>query len=353
MSDQSVPPVKLTALAACAGCAAKLSPRALMHVLQPLAATFHAADFPALLVGLEAPDDAAVYQISEEQAIISTVDFFPPVVDDPFAFGAIAAANAMSDVYAMGGEVLFGINLVAFPENLDSAILSEILRGGAHSLRAGNAALAGGHTIKDDEPKYGVAVTGIIHPQRVITKGGAQVGDVLILTKPLGVGVITTALKRDLADPRDVEAAIQSMMTLNRAAAQAAQAVGVHAMTDITGYSLLGHAREMAALSNVDLVFSYSALPWLGGAQRYAAADCFPGGAHTNRAYYEAWVTFPEGLPHAARMLLFDPETSGGLLMSVMASRAPSLLAELAARGVQGWSIGHVVAGDGHLRVEG
>jgi selenide,water dikinase len=351
MSD-SAQPIKLTALAACAGCAAKLSPRELAHVLQPLAASFPAAEFPAMLVGLEAPDDAAVYQLNDEQAIIATVDFFPPVVDDPFAFGAIAAANAMSDVYAMGGEVLFGINLVAFPENLDSAILSEILRGGAHSLRAGGGAIVGGHSIKDDEPKYGVAVTGIVHPQRVLTKGGAQVGDVLILTKPLGTGVITTALKRGVAEPADVDAAVQSMMRLNRAAAQAAQAVGVHAMTDVTGYSLLGHAREVAALSQVDIVLSYSALPWLPGAQRYAEADCFPDGANANRAYYEPHLTFPEDLPHAARMLLFDPQTSGGLLISVMASRAPALLDELAARGAQGWSVGHVVAGDGKLRVE-
>ncbi|MFQ3535306.1 MAG: selenide, water dikinase SelD [Aggregatilineales bacterium] len=350
--SESRPPVKLTALAACAGCAAKLSPRELAHVLQPLAASFPIADFPAMLVGLEAPDDAAVYQLNETQAIIATVDFFPPVVDEPFAFGAIAAANAMSDVYAMGGEVLFGINLVAFPETLDTAILSEILRGGAYSLRQGGGAIVGGHSIKDDEPKYGVAVTGIVHPQRVLTKAGAQAGDVLILTKPLGTGVITTALKRGLADPADVDAAVQSMMRLNRAAAQAAQAVGVHAMTDVTGYSLLGHAREIASLSKVDIVLSYSALPWLQGAQRYAEMECFPGGANANRAYYEPHVTFPDDLSPTGRMLLFDPQTSGGLLISVMASRAPALLDELAARGAGGWSIGHVIEGSGKLRVE-
>lgn len=322
-------------------------------MLRPLTETFKAADYPALLVGLEVPDDAAVYRVNERQAIISTVDFFPPVVDDPYAFGAIAAANAMSDVYAMGGEVLFAINLAAFPENLELEILSEILRGGSERVREAGAVIAGGHTITDKEPKYGLAVTGIVDPDRIIAKAGAQPGDVLILTKPLGVGVITTALKREVARKPDVDAAIASMVQLNRGAAQAAQAVEAHAMTDVTGYSLLGHAHEMAHLSGVDVVFSYSALPWLPGAQHYAAVEnTFPGGASNNLAYFEQWATFDEPLNEATRLLLFDPETSGGLLIAVMASRAPALLAELTARGVQGWSVGHVVPGSGHIRVE-
>jgi selenide,water dikinase len=324
----------------------------LAHVLRPLNETFRPADYPALLVGLDAPDDAAVYQINDQQAIISTVDFFPPVVDDPYAFGAIAAANALSDVYAMGGEVLFAINLAAFPDNLDTGILSEILRGGADRVKEAGAVIAGGHTIKDKEPKYGLAVTGVVAPDKIITKGGAQPGDVLILTKPLGTGVITTALKRGQHEESDVLAAVVSMSRLNRAAAQVAQSIGAHALTDITGYGLLGHAHEMAHLSGVDMVLSWSGLPWLPGALRYAEANCFPGGATANLEFYQQWVTVDAPIGEANTLLLHDPQTSGGLLMSVMASRAPAALAELAARGVRGYSIGHVIEGTGRIRVE-
>lgn len=346
-----LPEVRLTALATCAGCAAKLSPGDLAHVLHPLAASFNAVDHPALLVGLSAPDDAAVYQLSEDQAIISTVDFFPPVVDDPYSFGAIAAANALSDIYAMGGEVLFAINLVAFPETLDLAILSEILRGGADRVRAAGAAIAGGHTIKDDEPKYGLAVTGLLHPAQIITKGGAKPGDVLILTKRLGTGVITTALKRDLADPRHVDSAMAGMMTLNRAAARAARAVGVHAMTDITGYSLMGHGREMAALSGVDLLIDFAALPFLPGAEAYAEAGLFPGGAMNNVNFYTQWVTVEAALRDDQRMLLFDPQTSGGLLIALPPERLPAFVGEFTKEGGEYWQIGTVQAGSGRIIV--
>jgi len=321
-------------------------------VLRPLTDIFNAANYPALLVGLDAPDDAAVYRLNDKQAIISTVDFFPPVVDDPYAFGSIAAANALSDVYAMGGEVLFATNLAAFPDNLDLSILSEILRGGADRVQSAGAVIAGGHTIKDKEPKYGLAVTGVIDPDRIITKGGAQPGDVLVLTKPLGTGVITTAHKQGKVKPTDLDNAIVSMARLNRDASRAAQAIHVHAMTDITGYSLLGHAHEMAHLSQVNFVLSFGALPWLPGAQYYAEENIFPGGASDNRLYYSPWTTFAPSITEEQQMLTFDPETSGGLLMSVIANQAPALLSELAARGVQAWSIGHVLEGDGHLRVE-
>jgi selenide,water dikinase len=289
--------------------------------------------------------------VSDTQAIISTVDFFPPVVDDPFAFGAIAAANAMSDVYAMGGDVLFVINLAAFPDNLELGILSEILRGGADRVRAAGAVVAGGHTITDKEPKFGLAVTGMIDPTNIITKGGAQPGDVLILTKPLGVGVITTALKRDMADARDVETAVASMIQLNREASQAARSMGVHAMTDITGYSLLGHAHEMAHLSGVNITIVYRDLPWLPGAESYAAQSIFPGGTERNMAYYSQWIMFDPGFNDNQRMLMFDPETSGGLLMAVTSSDADKLLTELTARGVTGWKIGSVTPGTGTLHV--
>jgi selenide,water dikinase len=321
-------------------------------VLRPISETFNPADYPALLVGLTAPDDAAVYRIGEHQAIISTVDFFPPVVDDPYAFGAIAAANAMSDVYAMGGEVLFAVNLAAFPANLELDILSEILRGGADRVRAAGAVIAGGHTITDKEPKYGLAVTGVVDPARIIAKGGARPGDALVLTKPIGVGVITTALKRDIADPAHVESAIASMMQLNQGAARAAQAVGAHAMTDVTGYSLLGHAHEMAHLGRVDFVFTFAAIPLLPGAAQYAADQVFPGGMTNNMEHFGPWVTFGAGIDPESQMLLFDPETSGGLLIAVPPERLGSLHAALAEQGARGWVIGRVASGSGHLRVE-
>ncbi len=285
------------------------------------------------------------------QAIISTVDFFPSVVDDPYAFGAIAAANAMSDVYAMGGDVLFAINLAAFPEDLDLAILSEILRGGAQAVREAGAVVAGGHTIKDKEPKFGLAVTGIIAPDAILTKGGAQPGDVLVLTKPLGTGVITTALKRGQADPADVSAAVASMMHLNRAASQAARTVKVHAMTDVTGYSLLGHGHEMAHLSGADFTIDFTALPWLPGAQRYATEGIFPGGSSTNREYFEQWLTFDSALNEITQMLMFSPETSGGLLIALPEEQAQALLLDLERRGEHGSIIGHVALGEGRIRV--
>src|SRR5579863_6376949 len=224
-----------------------MGPEALAQVLRPL--TLHTA-FPvppALLVGLSAADDAAVYKVNAQQAVISTADFFPPVVDDPYDFGAIAAANALSDVYAMGGSVLMAINLVAWPDNLDYAILSEIMRGGSDIVAQAGGVIAGGHTVTDKEPKYGLAVTGMVHPEHIFTKGGAQPGDILILGKPLGTGLITTAHKREQVAEDDLQAAIQSMMQLNRAASEALQRDGVHAVTDITGFGLLGHAWEMAS----------------------------------------------------------------------------------------------------------
>ena len=319
--------------------------------MRPLSAQFNRKDFPALLVGLSGADDAAVYRLNDQQAIVSTVDFFPPVVDEPYAFGAIAAANALSDVYAMGGEPLFAINLAAFPENLELAILSEILRGGADKVREAGAVIAGGHTVTDKEPKYGLAVTGVIDPKRIVTKGGAQPGDVLILTKPLGTGVITTALKREQAELGEVKAAVQSMTRLSRAAAQAAQTVGVHAMTDVTGYSLVGHAHEMAHLSNADFTIAFESLPWLPGARRCAELGAIPGGTARNLDYFSQWTIFAKSIDDTGRLLCYDPQTSGGLLIAVAAERAGWLMAQLRERGTQGWQIGHVAAGTGKINV--
>ncbi len=298
------------------------------------------------------PDDAAVYRIDERRAIIVTADFFPPVVDDPYWYGAIAAANAMSDVFAMGGEVLFALNIAAFPANLDAAILSEIMRGGAEKVREAGAAIAGGHTVKDNEPKYGLTVIGMVDTANIRSKAGARPGDVLILSKSLGTGVITTALKQGKADPADVEQAMASMARLNRHAAQAANRHGAHAVTDITGYSLLGHAHEMAALSQVDLELSLEGVRWLPGARRYAADWIFPGGMSSNRAYYSQWVTFAAGISEDMMGLLYDPETSGGLLIAVPEAAVGDLVADLVAGGGVPQRIGRVVAGTGLIRVQ-
>lgn len=323
-------------------------------MIDELGQVFPPEDYPQLLVGLGAPDDAAVYKLSDDQALISTTDFFPPVVDDPYTFGAIAAANAMSDVYAMGGEVLFGINLAAWPENIEPKYLSDVLRGGADKMREGGAVIAGGHTVSDKEPKYGIAVTGTVHPDRILPKGGARPGDLLVLTKPLGSGVITTALKRQQADQAHVAAAMQWMMALNRGAARAAQALHphVHAATDITGFGLLGHAHEMAHLAGLRFEFECSALPWMDGAKAYGEAWTFAGGCERNIDFYGPWITWDGELTLAEQWLLCDPQTSGGLLLAVAADHASALLTALEQHSSRGWIVGRVVEGDpGSLRV--
>jgi selenide,water dikinase len=319
--------------------------------LRPLTGIFTAEDFPALLIGLTAPDDAAVYRLDAERAIVSTVDFFPPVVDDAYAFGAIAAANALSDIYAMGGAPLFAINLVAYPDGLGLEILSEILRGGAEKVREADAVIAGGHTITDTEPKYGLAVTGLVNPDRMMTKGGAQPGDALVLTKALGTGVVTTALKNSLADADDVAAAVKSMSHLNRAASQIAQQFQFHAVTDVTGYSLLGHSHEMAHLSGVDLHLRYASLQWLPGARTYGERGIFPGGMRRNAEFYGQWIEFADALLQFERELLFDPQTSGGLLMALPPRDAGALVSRLQAAGEIVATIGTVTAGNGKIWV--
>lgn len=318
-----------------------MGPQALAQVLRPLAAQIAP---PALLVGLNAADDAAVYRINDQQAIISTADFFPPVVDDPYSFGAIAAANALSDIYAMGGRPLMAINLVAWPDDLDYDILSDIMRGGSETVAQTGGVIAGGHTITDREPKYGLAVTGIVHPEHILTKGGARPGDVLVLSKPLGTGLITTALKRDLVEQDDLDAAVQSMMRLNREASQALLRLGsgVHAATDITGFGLLGHAWEMAAQSRANMSFSFAALPLLPGARHYAEIGAFPGGMERNEEYLTPRVHFDKGLGNVERVILFDPQTSGGLFAAIDPASWPRL-AELAPD-VSFWRIGTVTA---------
>ena len=316
-------------------------------MLRPLQDLFTPSQFPDLLVGLGRPDDAAVFRLSDDRAMVLTVDFFPPVVDDAYEFGAIAAANAMSDIYAMGGDVLFALNLCAFPEDLPAEVMADILRGGADKVLEAGAAIAGGHSVRDKEPKYGLCVTGMLDPRRLMTKGGARPGEALVLTKPLGSGVITTALKREQADPAHVAQATAVMLRLNRAASQIARRSGAHSATDITGYGLIGHALEMADQSGVQFRFAWESLPFMPGAFEYAERWIFAGGAETNERAYRERAAFAERLSDWQRMLLFDPQTSGGLLMAVPDSLAADVVAQLRQGGETAAVVGEVVEGKG------
>ena len=319
--------------------------------MRPLAGQFKPQDFPNLLVGLGAPDDAAVYRVADDRVIIQTMDFFPPVVDDAYAYGAIAAANAMSDIYAMGGEVILGLNISAWRDDLPLELLAEIFRGGGDKMAEGGGVIAGGHTITDKEPKYGIAVTGIARPDAIFTKGGAQIGDVLILTKPLGTGILTTAGKNGTAAAPDLENAIDWMLKLNRDAARAAHAVGLVSATDITGYSLLGHTFEMADASGVAFELELNRLPVLDGALALARQGQTPGGTARNRDYLKDKVFLPTELTDEWEALLFDPQTSGGLVFPVPVTKLEALLTELNTRQVAHWQIGRVVEGRGVIVV--
>ena len=298
------------------------------------------------MVGLSSPDDAAVYRLDEKMALIFTTDFFTPIVDDPYTYGAIAAANAMSDVYAMGGQVLMALSIAAFPPKLPGRVIGEILRGAGEKVAEAGGVIAGGHTIDDNEPKFGLAVVGVVDPGRVATKGGAQAGDHLLLTKPLGVGIITTAAKGDAAEAAHLEAAIQSMMQLNRRAAQLAEEVTIHAMTDVTGYALLGHGYEMASLSGVGLRFYFDRLPFLPGAKEYANLSLFPGGSCRNQGTYARHVSFGR-LEEEMQLLLFTPETSGGLLIALPPGEADQLEVLCRETGQAVWRVGEAFEGQG------
>jgi selenide,water dikinase len=304
-----VPPTKLTTHVKAGGCASKLSPKILDHVLPRLPRT---AD-PRLLVGFDTSDDAGVYRISDDLALVQTVDFFTPIVDDPYSFGAIAAANALSDVYAMGGRPLTALSILAWPgfENLDD--LEAILQGGSAKITEAGCTLVGGHSVTDPELKFGFAITGTVHPDKVWTNSGAQPGDTLILTKKLGTGVISTALKRGIAHDPHVDAAIESMLTLNKAAAEALEGLEVHAVTDVTGFGLLGHSREMAMGSNVTLDIHSKHVQFLDGAVDYARRGALSGGLANNREFVFHCVSGSCQFDD----LLYDPQTSGGLLISL------------------------------------
>jgi selenide, water dikinase len=316
-------------------------------VLRPIENLFQAADYPDLLVGLNAPDDAAVWRLDDQRALVVSTDFFTPVVDDPYDYGAIAAANSLSDVYAMGGTPFLALNVAALPPDLPPEIGAEIIRGGAEKAREAGVVVAGGHTIQDKEPKYGLIVVGFVDPQRMLTKGGARLGDVLVLTKPLGMGVTTTALKREQADAQDVAEAVGWMKSLNRRAAQLAVEFELRGGTDITGFSLLGHAIEMARGSGTAFRFLYDKIPFIAGARRYAELFTFPGGAADNRLYFQDRVRFAPHLDEPSQMLLFDPQTNGGLLLAVPSERLSDFLARAAHLDQPAWVIGDVMPGEG------
>jgi selenide,water dikinase len=322
-----------------------MAPGDLQEVLAALPTPPTVAD---LLVGLGKADDAAVYRLAPDLAIVETVDFFPPVVDDAYTWGAIAAVNAMSDVYAMGGEVLFALAVAGFPREMPKAIIAEVFRGGAEKVAEAGGVVAGGHTVVDAEPKYGLCVTGRVHPDRIFIKGGLRAGDRLFLSKPLGTGVITTAAKNDATTDAVVAGAIASMLRLNRAAAAVAREAAVVGATDVTGFGLLGHLGEMITASGVGVEIEAGRLPLLPGAFEMAAKGQFSGGMKRNRRHVES--VFGERLsidptvaPELAS-LLFEAETSGGLLFSVSPERAGDVEAGLTARGERAWPIGRVVA---------
>ena len=310
-------------------------------------------DDPNLLVGISTGDDAAVYRLGEELAIVQTVDFFPPIVDDPYQFGAIAVANALSDVYAMGARPLIALNIVGFPVGLPLDILGQILKGGGDKALEAGVLIAGGHTVDDDEPKYGLAVTGIVKPGHQVTNAGGKAGDRLVLTKPLGTGVITTAAKNEAAEEDTLDRAVQVMTTLNRTASEVMLQVGVNACTDVTGFGLVGHLHGMTAAAGVGARLELSRIPFIEGVWELVKAGHVPGGTRRNMDSMEPWVRWADGISQEAQILLCDAQTSGGLLIAVAEAKTESLVRELRAAGVaEAVAIGELVADpDGAIEV--
>jgi selenide,water dikinase len=342
--------VRLTKLAKRAGCAAKHPP----GYLFPLLAGLPAPRDPNVLVGSATADDAAIVRIDDTRALVLTTDFFTPIVDDPYDFGAVAAANALSDVYAMGGAPIAALNLVGFPEaELDVQVLGDILRGGAEKAREAGIDVVGGHTIKTDEPIYGLAVTGMVDPRRVVTNAGARPGDALVLTKPLGLGIVTTAAKQDRDAAGAIAEAIRVMATLNRGAAEAMATVDAHACTDVTGFGLLGHLRNVTRASGCRAVVRLDAVPVLKAAWAYVREGIAPGGTHANRRFLAEHVDYGAGVDEASQLVVCDAQTSGGLLVAVAAADAPRLCDELQKRAAPCAAvIGAIEAGDaGRIRV--
>jgi selenide,water dikinase len=345
--------VKLTSMAKAAGCAAKLNPATLDAVLRKLPRQTD----PNVLVGFDTNDDAGIYKIAENMALVQTVDFFTPIVDDPFLFGQIAAANALSDVYAMGGRPISSLSIVGFPEKGDPAILEQIIRGGLAKMTEANCSVIGGHSIRNEDMLFGYAVTGLIDPHRVWRNVGAREGDALLFTKPLGTGVITTALKKERATEASLAAAVAAMTTLNRAAsaalleidARSGETPSIHAVTDVTGFSLLGHAREMAlgdpqrGIRVVSFEIDHSAFDYFPGAVEAAREGHLSGGLKNNRAFVSDCASFAPTVAAEYQDLLFDPQTSGGLLVAIASETAAAALAALKRHGVAARQVGRVI----------
>lgn len=346
----TLPPFRLTELTDCGGCAAKLGADLLADALSGLGAAGAGAgpggtgEPDELIAGLDRADDAAAYRISDELAILGTLDFFPPLVDDARTFGEIAAANAMSDVFAMGGRVLFALSIAAFPEALPRDVLAAVFEGAASKVREAGGTLAGGHTIRDAEPKYGLAVIGAAHPDRLLRKGGARPGDVLLLTKRLGTGLLVSGQRLGRTADADLTAAIDQMRRLNRAASEVFVRHGIAGATDVTGFGLLGHGLEMARASETRFVFHAAALPALAGALELGAAGIETGGAAHNRRFVQPALTVANGVAEAQVALAHDPQTSGGLLAAIPPDRLDAIQAELLDRDVEHWLVGRVEA---------
>jgi len=330
-----------------------VGPSALAQVLSPLNGLFDGAGHPDLLVGLGVADDAAVFRVNARTAVVATLDFFAPLVDDPYTYGAIAAANAMSDVYAMGGEVVLALNIAAFPEGLSPEAMTAILRGGAEKVAEGGGIVAGGHTVWDEEPKFGLSVLGLVHPKRLLTKAGLRPGDLLYLTKPIGTGTILSAARTHAQARIWADDATDWMLRLNRHASHLAREVGLRAATDVTGFGLLGHLWEMAQRSGVAAEVDAGSVPLLGGARQSVAIGVHTGGEERNRTWVGANVSFDGAIDNAVAALLFDPQTSGGLLIGCPARRASKLEAAFSRDRVPLWRIGRVSAGAPHITVLG
>lgn len=337
---------RLTTFSHGGGCACKLGIEELDEVLSFVRTS---SKDPALLIGLETPDDAAVYRVTDDLALIQTVDFFTPIVDDPFAWGRIAAANALSDVYAMGGTPRTALSLVAWPRSLDFSLLGRVLEGAADACEEAGVSIVGGHSVDDPEPKFGLAVTGTADPTRVITKRGAEPGADLVLTKPLGVGIISSAIKQGVVSPAEAAAATELMSALNDKACAAALEVGVQAGTDVTGFGLVGHLVQMLG-DGLDAELRAVDIPILEGSLAHARAGIVPGGSRRNRSALSARVDAP-GVSDDMLAVFFDAQTSGGLLLAVAKDRAPSLLGMLDEAGIDARAIGRVVEGSGRVRI--
>lgn len=315
--------------------------------MRPLESIFSAQDYPNLLVGIEPPDDAAVWKIDDSRSIVITTDFFTPVVDEPYDYGAISAANSISDIYAMGAIPFLALNIAAFPPQLPAEFLSEIIKGAAEKAKEAGVVIAGGHTIQDKEPKFGLVVIGLLETDKLLRKSDVLPEDFLVLTKPLGIGVTTTANKAEKAKPEDIEEAKKWMVKLNKVASEIAIEIGLKAATDITGFSLLGHSYEMAKASNVNIILDSTKVPFISGARYYGEKRYFAGGAADNKLFYEKFIEFSEDIDEVTEMMLYDPQTSGGLLLAVPPDKLDEFESLSKQKNQPYWIIGKAVKGIG------